>query len=132
MIPSHCKRVVIKPAFSAGSYLTDVFDVSEIQAISKKYKSIATEKELLLQEFMPEIQTIGETSFIFFDKKFSHAVNKKPINGDFRNQSLFGGQYTLVQPTTTLIEKAQKIINTFPDHLLYARVDGIIINSELH
>ncbi|MFV8334064.1 ATP-grasp domain-containing protein [Flavobacterium sp. GSP14] len=132
VIPSHWKKAVIKPAFSAGSYLTEVFDVSEIQTINEKYKSIAAEKELLLQEFMPEIQTIGETSFIFFDKKFSHAVNKKPVDGDFRVQSLFGGQYTLVQPTTTLIEKAQKIVNTFPDHLLYARVDGIIINSELH
>ncbi|MFV8357561.1 ATP-grasp domain-containing protein [Flavobacterium sp. XS1P32] len=132
VIPSHWKRAVIKPAFSAGSYLTEVFNVSEIQTINEKYISIAAEKELLLQEFMPEIQTIGETSFIFFDKKFSHAVNKKPVDGDFRVQSLFGGQYTLVQPTTTLIEKAQKIVNTFPDHLLYARVDGIIINSELH
>lgn len=132
LIPSHWKKAVIKPAFSAGSYLTEVFDVSKIQAITEKYKSIATEKELLLQEFMPEIQTIGETSFIFFNKKFSHAVNKKPVDGDFRVQSLFGGQYTLVQPTTTLIEKAQKIVNTFPDDLLYARVDGIIINSELH
>ncbi len=132
LIPSHWKRAVIKPAFSAGSYLTEVFDVSEIQVINEKYKSIATEKELLLQEFMPEIQTIGETSFIFFNKKFSHAVNKKPVDGDFRVQSLFGGQYTLVQPNTTLIEKAQKIVNTFPDHLLYARVDGIIMNSELH
>ncbi|MFV8353584.1 ATP-grasp domain-containing protein [Flavobacterium sp. XS2P14] len=132
LIPSHWKRAVIKPAFSAGSYLTEVFDVSDIQTINEKYINIAAEKELLLQEFMPEIQTIGETSFIFFDKKFSHAVNKKPVDGDFRVQSLFGGQYTLVQPTTTLIEKAQKIVNTFPDHLLYARVDGIIINSELH
>ena len=132
VIPSHWKKAVIKPAFSAGSYLTEVFDVSDIQTINEKYISIAAEKELLLQEFMPEIQTIGETSFIFFDKKFSHAVNKKPVNGDFRVQSLFGGQYTLVQPTTSLIEKAQKIVNTFPEHLLYARVDGIIINSELH
>ena len=132
LIPSHWKKAVIKPAFSAGSYLTEVFEVSEIDAISEKYKSIAAEKELLLQEFMPEIQTIGETSFIFFNKKFSHAVNKKPVEGDFRVQSLFGGQYTLVQPNTELIEKAQKIVNTFPENLLYARVDGIIINNELH
>lgn len=132
LIPSHWKKAVIKPAFSAGSYLTEVFDMSEIQTINEKYKSIAAEKELLLQEFMPEIQTIGETSFIFFNKKFSHAVNKKPVDGDFRVQSLFGGKYTLVQPNPELIEKAQKIVNTFPDDLLYARVDGIIINNELH
>lgn len=132
LIPAHWKKAVIKPAFSAGSYLTEVFEISEIQAINEKYKSIAAEKELLLQEFMPEIQTIGETSFIFFNKKFSHAVNKKPVDGDFRVQSLFGGKYTLVQPKPELIEKAQKIVATFPDDLLYTRVDGIIINNDLH
>ena len=132
LIPAHWKKAVIKPAFSAGSYLTEVFEISEIQAISEKYKSIAVEKELLLQEFMPEIQTLGETSFIFFNKKFSHAVNKKPVDGDFRVQSLFGGQYTLVHPSSKLIEKAQKIVDSLPKDLLYARVDGILVESELY
>jgi glutathione synthase/RimK-type ligase-like ATP-grasp enzyme len=132
VLPAHWKKAVIKPAFSAGSYLTEVFEVSEISAITKQYKSIAAEKELLLQEFMPQIQTLGETSFIFFNKKFSHAVNKKPVDGDFRVQSLFGGKYTLVQPSPELIEKAQKVVNTFEEKLLYARVDGILIDNELY
>ena len=132
LIPEHWKKAVIKPAFSAGSYLTEVFEKSEIQAINDKYKSIATEKELLLQEFMPEIQTLGETSFIFFNKKFSHAVNKKPVDGDFRVQSLFGGKYTLVHPSSKMILKAQKIVDTFQEDLLYARVDGILIDNELY
>lgn len=132
LIPSHWKKAVIKPAFSAGSYLTEVFEVRDIQKINNDYKNLAEEKELLLQEFMPEIQIAGETSFIFFNKKFSHAVNKKPVDGDFRVQSQFGGKYTLVQPSLELIEKAQRIVNTFPENLLYARVDGIIIDTELY
>jgi glutathione synthase/RimK-type ligase-like ATP-grasp enzyme len=132
LIPSHWKKTVIKPAFSAGSYLTEVFEVNDIQKINGDYKKLAQEKELLLQEFMPEIQIVGETSFIFFNKKFSHAVNKKPVDGDYRVQSQFGGKYTLVQPSQELIEKAQKIVNTFPENLLYARVDGIIIDTELY
>ena len=131
IIPNHWKKAVIKPAFSAGSYLTEVFEVSDIQKINEEYKNIASEKELLLQEFMPQIQTLGETSFIFFNKKFSHAVNKKPVEGDFRVQSLFGGKYNLVEPSQELIEKAQKVVNTFQDKLLYARVDGIVIDNEL-
>jgi glutathione synthase/RimK-type ligase-like ATP-grasp enzyme len=132
IIPKHWKKAVIKPAFSAGSYLTTVFDTSEIEKTNDEYTKIAQEKELLLQEFMPEIQTLGETSFIFFNKKFSHAVNKKPIDGDFRVQSQFGGKYTLIQPSQELIDKAQKVVNTFNDKLLYARVDGIVIDTELH
>ncbi|MFQ3174951.1 MAG: glutathione synthase/RimK-type ligase-like ATP-grasp enzyme [Flavobacterium sp.] len=132
IMPAHWKKAVIKPAFSAGSYQTEVFDLEDLQKTNTDYKNIASEKELLLQEFMPEIQTFGETSFIFFNKKFSHAVNKKPIAGDFRIQVQFGGQYTLVHPNATLIEKAQQIVNTFNGELLYARVDGIVIDNELH
>ncbi|WP_309608319.1 hypothetical protein [Flavobacterium sp.] len=131
-IPNHWKKAVIKPAYSAGSYQTELFDISEIDIINQKYQNIAPQKELLLQEFMPEIQTLGETSFIFFNKKFSHAVNKKPIEGEFRIQVQYGGKYKLVQPNQDIIEKAQKIVNTFSEDLLYARVDGIIIGNEIY
>ncbi|MBC5863198.1 ATP-grasp domain-containing protein [Flavobacterium turcicum] len=131
LLPASWKQAVIKPAFSAGSYLTTVFDAEDVNGINEEYANIATQKELLLQEFRPEIQTIGETSFIFFNKQFSHAVNKKPVDGDFRVQTLFGGKYTLVNPSEDLIASAQKIIANFPDRLLYARVDGIIINDQL-
>ena len=131
-IPHHWKKAVIKPAFSAGSYQTEVFEPKDAQKINTEYKNIASKKELLLQEFVPEIQTLGETSFIFFNKKFSHAVNKKPIAGDFRIQVQFGGQYTLAYPNAELIEKAQQIVDTFTGELLYARVDGIVIQDDLH
>lgn len=131
IIPPHWKRAVIKPAFSAGSYLTEVFDCHEIEKINNKYTSIATQKDLLLQEFKSEIKSEGETSFIFFNKKFFHAVNKKPKPGDFRIQVQFGGIYTAITPSDALIEQAQKIVNRFPDDLLYARVDGIIVNGQI-
>ena len=131
IVPKHWKKAVIKPAYSAGSYLTKVFDIQDIDPINQEYQPIAAQKDLLLQEFIPEIQTEGETSFVFFDKQFSHAVNKKPVAGDFRIQSQFGGQYSLAQPTKMLIEKAQKVVDSFDEDLLYARVDGIIINNKL-
>jgi len=131
IIPSDWKKAVIKPAFSGGSYLTEVFEIADIEKISTQYQPVAAQKELLLQVFMPEITTLGETSFIFFNKQFSHCVNKKPADGDFRVQVQFGGKYTLIHPAAALIEKAQQIVNTFPNQLLYARVDGIVINNEL-
>jgi hypothetical protein len=47
-------------------------------------------------------------------------------------QSQFGGRYTLIQPNQELIDKAKKVVNTFHNKLLYARVDGIVIDTELH
>ncbi|MBC7642818.1 MAG: hypothetical protein H7174_10855 [Flavobacterium sp.] len=132
VMPNHWKTAVIKPAYSAGSYLTELFEKSNVELVNKKYKSIAAEKELLLQKYMPEIKTLGETSLVFFDKKFSHAVNKQAINDDFRIQQQYGGIYKIVEVTDEIINQAQKIINIYPENLLYARVDGIIIDDELH
>lgn len=132
LIPKEWNKAVIKPAFSAGSYLTQVFSLEEIAVVNENYSEIAKEKELLLQEFRPEIQTLGETSLIFFNKKYAHAINKKPAAGDFRIQVQFGGIYEAIQPNSALIEQAQKIVDTFPDPLLYARVDGIVIDNQLH
>ena len=132
LIPTHWKKAVIKPAFSAGSYQTQLFDIDSVETINQQYKTIAQEKELLLQCYMPQIVSEGETSFIFFNKKFSHCVNKKPAQGDFRIQVQFGGTYTVIYPTQDLIHQAQKIVDTFSEKLLYARVDTIIINNQLH
>ena len=132
IIPPHWQKAVVKPAFSGGAYQTTVFEMNDIEKINQEYQCIASEKELLIQQFIPEIQTLGETSFIFFNKKFSHCINKKPSEGDFRVQVQFGGKYTLVTPDDDLIAKAQKIVETFKTDLLYVRVDGIVIDGELH
>ena len=131
IIPKHWKKAVIKPAYSGGSFQTKLFNVADTGSINIDYQTIAAQKELLLQEYIPEIETLGETSFIFFNKKFSHCVNKMPAKGDFRVQNQFGGLYTLLYPTEDLIDKAQKIVNTFTEDLLYCRVDCIILVDDL-
>ncbi len=131
-MPKNWQKAVIKPAVSGASYLTKLFDVADINVIQKEYQNIAKETDLLLQEFMPEIQTLGETSFIFFNKQFSYAVLKKAVSGDFRVQSQFGGQYSLIQPSQVLIDQAHAVVNTFESNLLYARVDAIVIDEKLH
>lgn len=130
MIPPEWKMAVIKPAFSAGSYLTECFKIDDIEEVNSRYKTIAESKDMLLQEFRPEIQTLGETSFIFFNKKFSHCVNKKPASGDFRVQFQFGGEYELVNPDQSLIDQAKKVVDEYSE-ILYARVDGIVIDGKL-
>lgn len=132
IIPQDWQKAVIKPAYSGAAYLTEVFEISQLQQINLQYRPIAAEKELLLQKFMPEIVSKGETSFIFFNKRFSHCVNKKPADGDFRVQVQFGGKYTSIEPSQDLIHQAQAIVNTFKEKLLYARVDVIVINNQLH
>jgi glutathione synthase/RimK-type ligase-like ATP-grasp enzyme len=122
-------KAVIKPAFSAGSYLTEVVTDENILELSEQYNVLATDKDLLFQKFMPEIQLIGETSLLFFNRKFSHSVCKVPKHGDFRVQSQFGGQYSSTTVTENVMNQALDIINLVEGDLLFARIDGIIIDD---
>lgn len=132
LIPNDWEKIVIKPAFSAGSYLTKLIDKSELKSIQTEFNEHFETKDFLLQEFRPEIKELGETSFIFFNGKFSHAVNKKPIENDFRVQIQYGGKYTLIQPNADLLLQAELVLSKIPEKLLYARVDGIVIENKLH
>lgn len=123
-------KSIIKPAFSAASFMTKVFEKSELEQIQSEYKEIACERNLLLQPFMNEIVDFGEISMIFFNQKFSHSIVKKPKENDFRVQVNYGGKYTKYLPDNELIETAEKIVNTWGEKTLYARVDGVLHNGK--
>jgi glutathione synthase/RimK-type ligase-like ATP-grasp enzyme len=132
VLPKNWQKIVIKPAFSAGSYLTKLVDRSEIGSIQNEFQEHFITKDFLLQEFRPEIKELGETSFIFFNGIFSHAINKKPTEGDFRVQIQYGGKYTLLESNIELINQAKQVLEQIPEKLLYARIDGIVKENQLH
>jgi glutathione synthase/RimK-type ligase-like ATP-grasp enzyme len=117
-------KFVVKPAVSAGSYLTEIFENTEDDF--KKFEEKTQHGDWLIQPFMPEIVESGEVSMIFIGGKYSHAILKMPTNGDFRVQSQFGGQYSNYEPNAAILETAQGIISSLNMPLLYGRVDGII------
>ncbi|WP_321540457.1 ATP-grasp domain-containing protein [Flavobacterium piscinae] len=51
LIPESWEKIVIKPAFSAGSYLTKLIDRSELTSIQTEFKEHFATKDFLLQEF---------------------------------------------------------------------------------
>ncbi|MEO1654892.1 MAG: hypothetical protein AAFU64_15200, partial [Bacteroidota bacterium] len=86
----------------------------------------------LLQKFLPEIKENGEWSLIFFNGRFSHAVQKKPKKGDFRVQEEYGGESLAQIPPSYLIREARNIIQLFAPDSLYARVDGLDIQEAFY
>jgi glutathione synthase/RimK-type ligase-like ATP-grasp enzyme len=121
--------VVIKPAISAGSYQTKTYHVNEL--LPQGLDELLSGNDWLIQPFLPEIEQ-GELSMIFINGKFSHAAIKKPKDGDFRVQRQYGGKYELIDPGAPLLAVAEKVIAQVPQQLLYARVDGVMINNEFH
>lgn len=130
-VPKEINELVLKPAFSAGSYLTTKFKRESWKQIFATYQEHFLNKDFLLQPFRPEIQSLGETSMIFFNGTFSHAINKRPKENDFRVQVQYGGIYKSFQPTLALIQQAEKVIHALPQQSMYARVDGIVKGDTL-
>lgn len=123
-------RIVIKPAISAGAYLTEVIDVEPLT--DRVFHAILKDSDWLIQPFLPEIEVNGEISMIFFKNEFSHSIIKMPKDGDFRVQKQFGGKYTLFQPSSALLAVGKNIVEQFDANLTYARVDGVVINGNFH
>lgn len=64
-------------------------------------------RSLLVQEFVPEIAQ-GETQFVLFDGKVSHAVLKRPRPGEFRTNSAFAPEMELLVPLPAATEVSKQ------------------------
>lgn len=85
---------------------------------------------LVLQPFIEQVATLGESSLIFFNGKFSHAVRRQPKIGDFRANSAYGVQIFPVIPSESIIHQAHQVLSLLPEMPCYARVDGTIIGEQ--
>ncbi len=125
------RKAVLKPTISATAWRTFIVTPENAAELQPEFESMLLTGGAMVQKFVAEIQTKGEWSFIFFNKKFSHAVLKRAKTGDFRVQDNFGGSVEMtVEPAPALIKAAQKIVENINDNLLYARVDGAEIAGE--
>lgn len=108
--------LIVKPTVSAGAFRTLRLTPGEVL-------SDAPEGAAMIQPYLKSIETQGETSLLFFGGRFSHAVNKRPVAGDFRIQVQFGGLYKAVAPDAAAMALAEQVLAAIDEPLLYARID---------
>jgi glutathione synthase/RimK-type ligase-like ATP-grasp enzyme len=118
-------RVVAKPAVSASAYKTFLLEDGDEAGISEAREALAGMRTLM-QPFVPSIQTRGETSLIYFDGVFSHAMRKTPGAGDFRVQEELGGASVPVAPSAAELVLAQHVLKSLSEMPLFARVDLVL------
>ena len=116
-------QAVLKPRIAATAYGT--FLVTPETPLSHDDLAPARSSGALLQEFVPAILDRGETSLMYCDGVFSHAVSKHAKAGDYRVQKDFGGEVEPVIPSRDLIAFADRVMSTIPSQCLYARVDVV-------
>lgn len=125
------ERAVVKPTVSAGA--DDTFLVTPAQAEERQpeFAALLARKAVLVQQFMEELVQEGEWSLMFFNQRFSHAVLKRPGEGDFRVQRHYGGRDQAAQVPDWMQAQAQAIVEDIDSALLYARVDAVARGREL-
>jgi hypothetical protein len=119
-------EIVVKPTISGGAYRTHRFRLDAADGYRDEIARILLDRGLLIQPFLPEILSGGELSLLFFDGVFSHAVCKRPKDGDYRVQFQFGGTSAAVEVRDEWITAARACIAAAPALPVYARVDGVI------
>jgi glutathione synthase/RimK-type ligase-like ATP-grasp enzyme len=116
---------VVKPVISAAATRTWRVSHATASHVDAQLSESLGAGDVMVQPFVPEIQTRGEWSLMFIDGDFSHAVRKMPTEGDFRVQTGFGGRSITDDPGGEVIHAAQRVLEVAPSPWLYARVDGI-------
>lgn len=126
------KQIVVKPAVSATAHNTWLVDGAFLPTEAELTRRMQG-APFLVQQFIPEIQTQGEISFIYIDGHYSHAVLKRPAAGDFRVQKDFGGSAEPLFPGPELLDQANEIAGAVPQvrDSLYCRIDAVEKSGKL-
>ncbi len=113
-------ELILKPSVSGGAWKTR--RIPRGDAVD----AMPDGSTMMLQPYLPSIESRGETSLLFFGGHLSHAVNKRPIVGEFRVQEEFGGLYRLLDaPPTGALALAERVLAAIEEPLLYARIDMV-------
>lgn len=111
--------IVVKPLVGACAWRQAKIDRDEALPSAERLPLGAA----MVQPFLTSAQTEGEYSYLFFNRTFSHCLQKRPQAGDYRVQAIYGGTETIHAPSSEELAIAQAAVDAIEGDLLYARVD---------
>ena len=115
---------IFKPAVAGGAEgLVRVRGADEARAAQPQLDEHLRADDVLVQPFLPSIETDGELSLFFAAGELTHTIRKRPKRGDIRVQPEWGGTPEVVQAPPEAAEVAGLATRHAPGELLYARVD---------
>jgi hypothetical protein len=120
-------EVVVKPAVSAGSFRTirvgragHAGDAGRagLDAGEAHLRSLAAERDVLVQQYLPAVEGYGERALIWVDGALTHAVRKSPrFEGDREQVS----EAMAIAPAEAAL--AERVLASIDMPKLYGRVD---------
>ena len=119
-------KIVIKPTISAGSFATKSFDLdaNENEAAQAFFDEMITQREMMIQRYMPSVDTVGETALIVINGELTHAIEKRPRFDDQDEEV-----YLRDEISDEMRSFASQVLKAADKECYYARVD-IIPNDD--
>lgn len=122
------EEFVVKPTVGAGSRGARRFIASECDEARKHAKALMDQgQHALVQPYLRDVDSAGETALLFFDGAFSHAIRKGPLlhRGTASTRALFAAEHITARvPSDDEMLAARKVIAALPfAKPLYVRVD---------
>ena len=112
-------EIVLKPQLGAGS--RDTIRLKR-NAWSASDLALAPRDAVMVQPFLPSIQTAGELSLFYFGGRPAHAIRKRPAGGNWL-ANVDGAQFARGEASAAERAAADAVMAVVPHELLYARVD---------
>ena len=111
---------VIKPAVSAGSWLTARFGSDDRESATRFVNENGDKRDLLVQPYIPSVEHGGERANVYLDGSWSHSVTKVPrFTGDEEQVS----EAESVLPEDVAV--GELALGCSPRPILYGRVDTV-------
>jgi glutathione synthase/RimK-type ligase-like ATP-grasp enzyme len=117
------EEVAVKPVVSAGAKGLVRLRADAFEAQAAELEAALVYGPVMVQPFLPAIETEGEYSLHYFDRQLSHTILKRPKPGDCRSQEEWGSFICDVHPPSDVREAADRVLSQTEGDLLYARVD---------
>lgn len=98
------ENAVVKPAIGTNSYGAMRVSRGSLAKVLPTFSAFVSEREMMLQPFLPSINGYGERSLVFIAGELTHA---------FRKQPAFGGEQGAeesVLPTSDEVSLAKEIV----------------------
>ncbi|MGB8650321.1 MAG: hypothetical protein WCD35_06630, partial [Mycobacteriales bacterium] len=120
---------VVKPTVSAGARDSAAYEGGARAAVAHVQRLLAVGRPVMVQPYLPAVDTDGETSVLVFDGVVSHGARKAAVLS--RGAGVDNGldSRSFVTPRrpaaaeVALAEQVLDVVRSWGDELLYARVD---------
>lgn len=117
---------VLKPAISATGHNTHIIARSDIAEAQKRCDELTASADIMIQPYLRAFNTIGETSLIYLNGVFSHAVRRPPtlatVARSFEEPHIW-------EPHARERSVADAAIACLAERPLHARVDLVETNE---